>query len=122
MARTLVHLDKEDKQYIRDNINKISQKEMAEWIGCHPITILRFIKKENLSTRKYEKWTLVKRNQVLILRRYGMTSQEIADILNVSYGSIRGQLNIMRKEGSYNVPSQGEWRRIRMRVKNVETL
>lgn len=121
MARSFFHLEQDDKQYIRDNIDKVSQREMAKWIGCHYSTIRYFIKKEKIAVKSMERWTPEKRDRILVLRNLGMTSEEIANILNVSYDSIRGQLNIMRKEG-YDVPRLREWKKIRMNNKKTNQL
>lgn len=116
MARSFFHLEQDDKQYIRDNIDKVSQREMARWIGCHYSTIRYFIKKENIPTKRQNRWTPEKSDEIIALRRLGHTSQEIADIMQVSQGAIRGQLNILRKEG-YDVPYLKEWLRIRIENK-----
>ena len=94
---------------------------MARWIGCHYTTIRYFIRKEKIAVKSLERWTPEKRDRILVLRNLGMTSEEIANILNVSHDSIRGQLNIMRKEG-YDVPYLREWKKIRIENKRRNEL
>lgn len=99
MARKFSHLDEWDKQYIRDNIGKMSQREIAKRIGCHPNTVQYFLKKENVEYKGLERWTPQRRNEILRLRMQGLTTREIACRLGIKRNAVRGQWCIMRKQG-----------------------
>lgn len=99
MARKIFHLDGWDKQYIRDNIGKMSQREIAKRIGCHPNTIQYFLKKEDIEYKGMERWTPQRRNELLRLRMQGLTAREIACRLGVKRNAVRGQLCVMRQQG-----------------------
>lgn len=99
-----VHLNKEEIQYILKNYNRLSSKEMADWIGCVPGTIVYQLKKHGLQPVSFSKWSPKKLEELIKLRRQGFSRRTLANHFGVTELSIQGQLKLLRKSG-VDVPS-----------------
>lgn len=67
-----IRLSEDEKQYILDNYNIKSTREMAEWIGCHILTVLYHLKRNGIEPKPFSKWSPVKKKEMLSLRQSGM--------------------------------------------------
>lgn len=112
MSYTYVCLTKEEKQYIFDNFNKKSTKEMAEWIGCNVATIRYHLNKKGLKPERFSKWSPARRDELLNMRKRGATISELATIFNTTKQSIFGQMRKMRESG-VNVPTEWDIRLVK---------
>lgn len=113
-------LTEKEVRYIQKNVSKLSRTEIARRLGCRLSTVCRWIKKEKIPVKSIERWNSERREEILSLRQQGLSMREIAERMNVSQGSIRGQLNIMRNEG-YNTPYREEWLQARRDNPAVDT-
>lgn len=96
-----MHLNNEEIKYILNNHNKLSSKEMAEWIGCVPGTVVYQLKKHGLKPINFSKWSPKRIEKLIQLRREGLSRKSLAIYFNVTEYSIQGQLKILRKNGIY---------------------
>lgn len=113
-------LTKEEVQYILDNKDKKTTKEMADWIGCHISAITYRLRNMGIKKKQFSIWSISRKAELLELRKKGKTLQELAERYNVSKRAVGAQLTIMRKEG-YNVPSFSDFVNIRKNVKGKAT-
>lgn len=113
-------LTEKEVRYIQNNVSKLSRSEIARRLGCRLATVCRWIKKKKIPVKSVERWNSERREEILSLRQQGLSMREIAERMNVSQGSIRGQLNIMRNEG-YNTPYRKEWLQARRDNPTVDT-
>lgn len=91
-------LTDEDKQYIRDNTNKLSIKEMTDWIGCNSKDIRKYQESLNIKTVDFYKWSPERNNTMLKLLLEGKKTKEVAEALNTTVEKVRQQLYILRKQ------------------------
>lgn len=101
-------LTEEEVQFIRDNAMNLSRTEIARRLKCSVGTVRRWIRKERLPAKEQQQWNEDKRKKILELNQQGFTRIEIAKLMNMTHGAVRGQLNIMRKNG-FHVPYRKEW-------------
>lgn len=107
-----INLSKDEKQYILDNYNKKSAREMAEWIGCSVYTIDYHLRKNGLRCPYFSRWSPEKKAELLELRKNGMSRKDLAKRFNTTEQSIHGIIYQMRKNG-IEVPKWREVMRIR---------
>lgn len=94
-----IHLTEDEEQYIFDNYEKKSAKEIADWIGCTTFTIYYHLKKRGLKPLYFPKWSSEKKRELLALRCNGATCKELAERFDVTETAIRNQIRLMRQSG-----------------------
>lgn len=111
-----VHLSKDEIQYIIDEADRQSTKEIAEWIGCSVQTVCLYKKKYNRGLFRVYRWLPDKLNEIAELRQGGATSREISKHFGCSKAVIDVQLMFMRRKG-FSLPSRKDLYRIRKEKK-----
>lgn len=94
-----VRLTEDEKQYIRDNVNRISTREMAEWIGCTHYAIRYHFRKEGIKPVQFKVWSPEKLRILRALRQDGMAIKDIAKQFNATYEAVHGQIETMKRKG-----------------------
>lgn len=110
-----IHLTKDEEQYIFDNCDKKSAKEIADWIGCTVGTVSYHLKKRGLKPLYFSKWSSEKKRELLTLRCNGATRKELAERFGVTESAIHNQIRKMRESG-INIPTQWDVRLIRKQL------
>lgn len=107
-----IRLSEDEIQYILDNVEKKSTREMAEWIGCHITAVWYHLKKKGKQPMQFSKWSPTDRQELLELYKQGLSHKEIAEITKVSLSAIRGQFQVMRRKG-IEIPTYAEVAKLR---------
>lgn len=107
-----IRLSKDEIQYILDNVDKKSTREMADWIGCNVHTVCNHLQKRGIKRKIFSMWSPQRLEEMLSLRREGMSYKELAEHFNVSESAIFNQLRTMRRNG-VDVPTQWDARIIK---------
>lgn len=95
----MIRLSESEIQYILENANKKSIKEIAEWIGCHVNVIYYQLKKNNISTVQFSKWSPKMKDEMLSMYRMGYKPDVIGKHFNMSGQAVRNQIMIMKRHG-----------------------
>lgn len=96
---SFIRLNKDEIQYILDNVNKASLTEMSEWIGCTKEAVRYHIKKHKIKTEQFSMWSAFRKAELVELRKGGMSIKALAERYKVSQKAISGQLCLLRKNG-----------------------
>lgn len=110
-----IHLSKDEEQYIFDNYDKKSAKDIADWIGCTVGTVNFHLKKRGFKSLHFSKWSSEKKRELLTLRCNGATRKELAERFGVTESAIHNQIRLMRQSG-INIPTQWDVRLIRKQL------
>ena len=101
-VKSYLRLSQDEKDFILENANKKSTKEMAEWIGCNISAIRYHIRNNGVKTVQFSYWSPEKRQEILELRKNGLTIAQISRVFNTTVSAIKSQLIIMRRKGLIN--------------------
>lgn len=89
----------EDKQYIKDNTNILSTREMAEWLGCSSVSIRAYQKAMGIEAARFSRWSPSKRMEIIRMLESGKALGEVAEKFETTKVAIRNQLYEARKSG-----------------------
>ena len=95
----MIRLSESEIQYILENANKKSIKEIAEWIGCHVNVIYYQLKKNNIQTVRFIKWSPKMKDEMLSMYRMGYKPDVIGKHFNMTGQAVRNQIMIMKRHG-----------------------
>ena len=98
-VKSYLRLSQDEIDFILENANKKSTKEMAEWIGCNISAIRYHLRINGVKTEQFSHWSPEKRQEILELRKNGLTTTQISRVFNTTASAIRSQLIIMRRKG-----------------------
>ena len=101
-VKSYLRLSQDEIDFILENANKKSTKEMAEWIGCNISAIRYHIRNNGVKTVQFSYWSPEKRQEILELRKNGLTIAQISRVFNTTVSAIKSQLIIMRRKGLIN--------------------
>lgn len=95
------HLSEDEKEYIRDNAEKMSDFEIAQWIGCTKYAV-NFYKRKNGLKNKRKVWDLTMYERLSEYVKKGVSYKEIAKHFGMTNQNIAQRVHIMRKKGVLN--------------------
>lgn len=98
-VKSYLRLSQDEIDFILENANKKSTREMAEWIGCNINAIRYHLRINGVKTEQFSHWSPEKRQEILELRKNGLTTTQISRVFNTTASAIRSQLIIMRRKG-----------------------
>ena len=101
-VKSYLRLSQDEIDFILENANKKSTREMAEWIGCNISAIRYHLRNNGVKTEQFSHWSPEKRQEILELRKNGLTTTQISRVFNTTVSAIRSQLIIMRRKGLIN--------------------
>lgn len=92
-----------DKQFIKDNIDKLSFDEIANNLDCCVQSVRNNIKRMNLKKARQKRWDSKLCREFAEMVKKGYSSQVLAEKFNLGYQGVYTRLTILKKEG-WDIP------------------